>query len=284
LLGVVPTNMVGVAAGGNILQVLFVSVVFGLGVSALREDKRKPLVDVLRTISEVMVKLVGWIMLFAPFGVFGLMAAVVGRSGLSVVRSLGYYVLVVVIALAVHLLFTYSLVLVVLARQSLTRFYKTIRPPLLLAFGTCSSAAALPVSMKVMREDMGMSDKVARFVLPLGAAIGRDGSGIYQAISVLFIAQVYGERLGVGELATLVVTALLAALAVASVPAAGFVNLTIILSALGVPLEGAALVLGVERPLDMLRTTVNTTGQLVGATYVAAAGGEIAPEPQQVSS
>ncbi len=279
LLDVVPSNMVGAAAQGNILQVLFVSVIFGLAASAIAEDRRRALLQVLRGVSDVMVKLVGWIMLFAPIGVFGLMAAVVGRSGLSVVGSLGYYVLVVALALGAHVALTYTFVLVVLARQSLFRFYRTIRPQFLIAFGTCSTAAALPVSMKVMPSEMGLSDRVASFVLPLGTALGRDGSGIYQAISVLFIAQVYDQTLGPAELGTLILTALLAALAVASVPAASFVNLTIILSALGLPLEGAALVLGVERPLDMLRTSVNMTRQLVGATWVAAAEGEISPPP-----
>jgi Na+/H+-dicarboxylate symporter len=279
LLDVVPLNMVGAAAQGNILQVLFVSVIFGLGAGALAEERKRPLLQVLRGVSEVMIKLVGWIMIFAPVGVFGLMAAVVGRSGLSVVGSLGYYVLVVALALGAHVAITYTFVLVVLARQSLLRFYRAIRPQFLIAFGTCSTAAALPVSMKVMQSEMGLSNRVASFVLPFGTALGRDGSGIYQAISVLFIAQVYEQTLGPAEIGTLILTALLAALAVASVPAASFVNLTIILSALGLPLEGAALVLGVERPLDMLRTSVNMTGQLVGATWVAAAEGEISPAP-----
>ena len=208
LLDVVPSNMVGAAAQGNILQVLFVSVIFGLGASALAEDRRRVLVQVLRGVSEVMVKLVGWIMIFAPVGVFGLMAAVVGRSGLSVVGSLGYYVLVVALALGAHVALTYTFVLVVLARQNLLRFYRAIRPPFLIAFGTCSTAAALPVSMKVMQSEVGLSNRVASFVLPLGTALGRDGSGIYQAISVLFIAQVYGQTLGPAELGTLILTAL----------------------------------------------------------------------------
>jgi Na+/H+-dicarboxylate symporter len=160
LVDVVPTNMVGAAAEGNILQVLFVSVIFGLGTSALAEERRRALIHVLRAVSEVMVKLVGWIMVFAPVGVFGLMAAVVGRSGLSVVGSLGYYVLIVIMALAAHVALTYTFVLVVLARESLVRFYRAIRPQLLIAFGTCSTAAALPVSMRVMQSEMGLSDRV----------------------------------------------------------------------------------------------------------------------------
>lgn len=275
LLAVIPANIAAAAAQGNILQVLFISVAFGMGASLLPEARRKPLVEVLAAVAEVMFKLVGWIMLFAPIGVFGLVAAIVGRSGLKVLGGLGYYLLVVAAALAAHVLLTYTLVLLALARQNLLPFYRTVRPSLLIAFGTCSSAAALPVSMKIMQEELGLSPRVASFVLPLGVAVGRDGSGIYQAVSVIFIAQAYGHPLGFGELGTLVVTAMLAALAVASVPAAGFLNLAIILSALGLPLEGAALILGVERPLDMLRTTVNITGQLVGATYVGAAEGEL---------
>jgi Na+/H+-dicarboxylate symporter len=145
------------------------------------------------------------------------------------------------------------------------------RPPYLIAFATCSTAAALPVSLKSMESEMGISPRVASFVLPLGAAIGRDGSAIYQAVTVLFVAQVYGVELGFASLVTLVVTAMLAALAVASIPAAGFVNLAILLSALGLPLEGAALVFGVERPLDMFRSSTNLLGQLTNATFVDAA-------------
>jgi Na+/H+-dicarboxylate symporter len=155
------------------------------------------------------------------------------------------------------------------------RFLDAAKPPLLITFATCSTAAALPVSMTSMQQSMGLSSRVASFVLTLGAAIGRDGSAIYQAVSVLFIAQVYGVTLGAQGMTTLMLTATLSSLAVAPVPAASFVNLTIVLAALGLPIEGAALVLGVERPLDMLRSSTNLVGQLVNAVWVGAAENEL---------
>ena len=276
LVDIVPENPLRAAVEGNVLQVLLVSILIGLAASALPEARRKPLVDFARSLAETLFKLTGWILELAPFGIFGLMAAVVGRSGLSVLWSLSAYVGVVVLALVVHIIVVYVMMLKLAARQSVKRFGEAAKPPLLIAFATCSTAAALPVSMSTMQKDMGLSSRVASFVLPLSAAIGRDGSAIYQAISVLFIAQVYGVTLSGQDYVTLIVTAMLSALAVASVPAASFVNLTIILAALGLPLEGAALVLGVERPLDMVRTSTNLLGHLVNATWVGARENEIA--------
>jgi Na+/H+-dicarboxylate symporter len=279
LIGVVPDNPIRAAVDGNVLQVLFVAILLGLAASALPEDRRKPLVDLARSVTETLFKLTGWILELAPFGVFGLMAAVVGRAGLSVLVGLSAYVGVVVLALAVHIV-VYGAVVKLVARQSLKRFGEAAKPPFLIAFASCSTAAALPVSMATMQQTMGLSSRVASFVLPLGAAIGRDGSAIYQAISVLFIAQVYGVALGGQDYMTLVVMAMLSALAVAPVPAASFVNLAIILAALGLPLEGAALVLGVERPLDMARSSTNLLGHLVNATWVGTAEREINVSPQ----
>lgn len=271
LLAIVPDNPVRAAVEGNVLQILIVSLLLGLAASTLPEAKKKPLVEVATSFAETLFKLTRWILELAPLGVFGLMAAVVGRSGLSVLWTLGFYVLVVLLALAAHTLLVYGPVLLFVARASLRRFVEAARPPYLIAFATCSTAAALPVSLQTMQQEMGISSRVASFVIPLGAAIGRDGSAIYQAITVLFVAQVYGVTLGLPELATLVVTAMLSALAVASVPAASFVNLAILLTALGLPLEGAALVFGVERPLDMFRSSTNLVGQLVNTTYVESA-------------
>jgi Na+/H+-dicarboxylate symporter len=271
LLAVVPDNPLRAAVEGNVLQVLLFAILIGLAASTLPDERRRPLVDIATSVAETLFKVTGWILHLAPLGVFGIMAAVVGRSGLSVLWILGAYVLVVLAALAAHILLTYGSVLFLVARGRLGQFLEAARPPYLVAFATCSTAAALPVSLKTMPAEMGISPRVASFVLPLGAAIGRDGSAIYQAVTVLFVAQVYGVELGFSGLLTLVVTAMLAALAVASIPAAGFVNLAILLSALGLPLEGAALVFGVERPLDMFRSSTNLLGQLTNATFVDAA-------------
>jgi Na+/H+-dicarboxylate symporter len=271
LISIVPDNPLRAAVDGNVLQVLVVSLLVGLAAASLPVATRAPLVDVARSLAETLFRVTRWILHLAPLGVLGLMAAVVGRSGLTVLWTLGAYVGVVLLALAAHVLLVYGAVLVLVARGKIGRFVEAARPPWLITFATCSTAAALPVSLQTMQEEMGISSRVASFVLPLGAAIGRDGSAIYQAITVLFIAQVYGVHLGLAGLVTLVVTAMLSALAVASVPAASFVNLAIILSALGLPLEGAALVFGVERPLDMFRSSTNLLGHLVNAAYVDSA-------------
>ncbi|MGH9333373.1 MAG: dicarboxylate/amino acid:cation symporter, partial [Vicinamibacteria bacterium] len=271
ILAVIPENPLRAAVEGNVLQVLFASILLGLAASALPDEKRRPLTEVATSIAHALFKLTGWILKLAPIGVFGIMASVVGRSGLAVLWTLGAYVLVVLLALAAHVVFVYGAVLFLVARGRIGKFIEAARPPWLIAFATCSTAAALPLSLQTMQREMGVSPRVASFVLPLGAAVGRDGSAIYQAITVLFVAQVYGVPLGLSSLATLVVTAMFSALAVASIPAASFVNLAIILQALGLPLEGAALVFGVERPLDMFRSSTNLLGQLANATFVQAA-------------
>jgi Na+/H+-dicarboxylate symporter len=268
LLAVVPDNPIRAALEGNVLQVLLFSILIGLAASTLPDDRRAPLVAFASSFAEALFQVTRWILHLAPFGVLGIMATVVGRSGLAVLGILLIYVLVVLGALLAHILLVYGSVLFLVAKGKLRRFVDAARPPYLIAFATCSTAAALPVSLKSMETEMGISPRVSRFVLPLGTAIGRDGSGIYQAVTVLFVAQVYGVELGGQALVTLVVTAMLAALAVASIPAAGFVNLAILLSALGLPLEGAALVFGVERPLDMFRSSTNLLGQFVNATFV----------------
>ncbi len=271
LLAVVPDNPLRAAVEGNVLQVLLASLLLGLAASTLADEKRKPLVDLATSVALALFQVTRWILHLAPFGVFGIMAAVVGRSGLSVLWILGSYVLVVLGALAAHIVLVYGSVLFFVARGRIGKFLAAARPPYLIAFATCSTAAALPVTLKSMETEMGISPRVASFVLPLGAAIGRDGSAIYQAVTVLFVAQVYGVELGLPALLILMVTAMLAALAVASIPAAGFVNLAVLLTALGLPLEGAALVFGVERPLDMFRSSTNLLGQLVNATFVDSA-------------
>jgi Na+/H+-dicarboxylate symporter len=284
LVSIVPDNPVRAAVDGNVLQILCVSVLLGLAASALPEAKRKPLVEIATSLAETLFKLTGWILELAPFGVFGLMAAVVGRSGLSVLWTLASYVLVVLLALFALVLLVYLPVVVLVAKKPPARFVEAARPPVLVTFATCSTAAALPVSLQTMRSDLGLSSRVTSFVLPLGAAIGRDGSAIYQAISVLFIAQVYGAPLGTAALLTLIVTAMLSSLAVAPIPAASFVNLTVLLSALGLPLEGAALVLGVERPLDMVRSSVNLLGHFANASFVDASEPASIPEPDHAST
>ncbi len=278
ILAIIPSNMVGALASGSMLQVLFVAIICGLATARLAPEHQGPIVELLRSVTKVVAVIVGWIMKLAPLGVFGLVAAEVGRSGLAGVGRLAFYAAVVLLALAAQVGLVYIPVVLTLVRWRLARLARAIRPPLLITFGTCSTAAALPVSMRVTSE-LGFSDRVTSFVLPLGTALGRDGSAAYQVISVLFIANAAGVHLSPWQLVTLAVTVMLAALAVASVPAASFVNLTIVLAALGLPVTDAILVLGVERPLDMVRSSVNLMGQLTCAAFVAT--GDSAAEPPE---
>ena len=276
LVGIVPTNVVGAFAEAEVLQVLFLAIVFGVAVNALGSERVKPLIDVLQAVNDVLYRVVHWVVLLAPAGVFAILAAVVGQAGLNILGTLAWYVTVCVIATLVHVGGVHAMLIRLWARQPLRKLLRALREPLPIAFASVSTAAALPVSMVAVPRETGISEKVAGFVLPFGAAAGRDSSGIYQVVSVVAIAQLVGRPLDAGELGVLWATAILSSLATSAVPAASFVNLTILLGALGLPVTLAALVLAVERPLDHLRTSGNLIGQISNAIFTGAISGEIA--------
>ena len=236
----------------------------------------KPLIDVLQAVNDVLYRVVHWVVLLAPAGVFAILAAVVGQAGLNILGTLAWYVTVCLIATLVHVGGVHAMLIRLWARQPLRKLLRALREPLPIAFASVSTAAALPVSMVAVPRETGISEKVAGFVLPFGAAAGRDSSGIYQVVSVVAIAQLVGRPLDAGELGVLWGTAILSSLATSAVPAASFVNLTILLGALGLPVTLAALVLAVERPLDHLRTSGNLIGQISNAIFTGATSGEIA--------
>ncbi len=275
LVGIVPTNVFGAFAEAEVLQVLFLAILFGVAVNALGSERVKPLIDVLQAVNDVLYRIVHWVVRLAPAGVFAILAAVVGQSGLDILGTLAWYVTVCLIATLVHVAGVHAMLLRLWARQPFGTLARALREPLPIAFASVSTAAALPVSMAAVPRETGISEKVAGFVLPLGAAAGRDSSGIYQVVSVVAIAQLVGRPLDLGELALLWVTAILSSLAVSGVPAASFVNLTILLGALGLPVTLSALVLAVERPLDHLRTSGNLTGQISNAIFTGATTGEM---------
>lgn len=274
LFNIIPRNPIASMANMDMLQIIFFSLLFGIALTVLSEEKRKPVVDFLDSVNDAMVVIVEMIMKIAPYGVFILIAAVAGRFGYGVLLSLLKYVVVTIAAMVIFTVTFYPASLK-LSGMSPTYFFKKFYEVMVFAFSTSSSNAALPVNLRVSEEELGVSRDVASFVLPLGATVNMNGTAIYQGVSTIFIAQVYGIELHIAQLATVVITATLASIGAAGVPGIGFITLTIVLEALGIPLEGLALILGVERILDMTRTAVNVTGDSACAVWVAKTEGEL---------
>ena len=233
-------------------------------------------------INDLVIKLVDNIMLLAPIGVFALIAdtitSVAGNNINNVIEllsALGFYMLAVIMGLVIHMLITYSVVLKLFSKMSLKKFYQGIAPAQLLGFSTSSSGATLPVTMERCEDELGVSEEVSSFVLPLGATINMDGTALYQAVAAVFIAQTLGMDLSIVAQLTIVLTAVLASIGTAAVPGAGIIMLVIILEAIGVPSAGIALILGVDRILDMMRTVTNVTGDASVAVAVASSENQL---------
>jgi Na+/H+-dicarboxylate symporter len=268
MVDIVPQNIVA-ALSQNIrmLQVVFFALFFGVCLVLVPNENTNVIKSFIQGMNDVIIKMVDLIMYIAPVGVFALIAgtitAVAGDSietVLSLLGSLGFYTLVVILGLFLHVLLVYSTFVHFFTRFSLKEFYTGIAPAQLLAFSTSSSAATLPVTMECVEENLGVKNEVAAFVLPLGATINLDGTALYQAVATVFIAQALGMELDLVAQLTIVLTALLASIGTAPVPAAGIIMLVIVLESVGVPSSGIALILGVDRILDMVRTATNVTG------------------------
>ncbi|MBT8398302.1 MAG: dicarboxylate/amino acid:cation symporter [Gemmatimonadetes bacterium] len=275
LFNIIPRNPIAAMANMDMLQIIFFSLFFGIALTVLSEEKRKPLVNVLESVNDAMVVIVEMIMKIAPYGVFILIAAVAGRFGYQVILSLLQYVLVGVGTMVLFTITFYPITLRFFSGMNPILFFKRFYEVMVFAFSTSSSNAALPINLRITENDLGVSRDVASFVLPLGATVNMNGTGIYHGVSTIFIAQVYGISLTPGQLVIVVITATLASIGAAGVPGIGFITLAIVLEALGIPLEGLALVLGVERILDMTRTAVNVTGDSAAAVWVAKTEGEL---------
>jgi len=285
LVDMVPENILAAATENRaMLSVVFVAFLFGVALIMLPRETAKPLLDLFESLNAVIIKIVEIVIVFAPIGVFSLIAgtitAVTGDSPSDVVRllsALGLYCLTVLLGMAIHTFVTYPVLLCLLTPLRARNFFAGIIPAQLVAFSTSSSAATLPVTMKNVQRNLGVSEEVASFVLPLGATINMDGTALYQAVAAVFIAQTLGIPLDIGAQATIVFTALLASIGTAAVPSAGIVMLVVILEAVGVPVAGIALILGVDRILDMCRTAANVTGDATVATIVAATENQLSP-------
>lgn len=253
---------------GAMLQIIFFAIFFGLTVTLLSKELQKPIVELTKAVMEVMVKMVGIIMWVAPIGVFCLITSIVGKVGLEVLFALLIYCIVVVLGLAIHIFGSYSILLKVFSKLNPITFFKAMRPAQVTAFGTSSSAAALPVNMACVRK-LGVSDEITSFVLPLGATVNMDGTALYQAVAVVFIGQVMGLNLSIIDQITILIMVTLASIGAAPTPGAGIIMLLMVLDSVGIPKEGIAFILGVDRILDMCRTVVNVTGDAVGSVIVA---------------
>ena len=277
LVDMVPDNFFGSASSNrNMLQIVFAALLVGVALVMVEEKKRKPVFEVFSGLQELVIKVVHLIMYTAPIGVFALIADTITSMAkdnpqqiISLLSALGWYCMTVVIGLLLHLSIVYLGLLKTFTPMSLKQFFPGMGPAQLLAFSTSSSGATLPVTMKRCEEKLGVSKEVSSFVLPLGATINMDGTALYQAVAAVFIAQATGIALDLGAQITIVLTAVLASVGTAAVPGAGVVMLIIILEAINVPGQGIALILGVDRILDMCRTVVNVTGDATVATIVA---------------
>ena len=277
IVDIIPSNFFFSASNNrNMLQVVFMAIFIGIGLIQIPRDKGKPLRDFFESLNDVVIKLVDIIMLIAPYGVFALIAQTINKVAgnnpseiIELLGALGYYMVAVIIGLFAHALITYTGLMRLMTKMPLETFYRGIAPAQLLAFSTSSSGATLPVTMERCEEELGVSEEVSSFVLPLGATINMDGTALYQAVAAVFIAQTLNMSLDIGAQLTIVLTTVLASIGTAAVPGAGIVMLVIILEAVGVPSAGIALILGVDRILDMLRTTINVTGDATVAVIIA---------------
>ncbi len=277
-MSIIPRNPVQAAAEMDLLSLIFFTICFGAALTVIREDRRDAVLNFFHGINEASMVLINWIMELAPYAVFVLIAAVVANFGFDLLQSLLVYTVVVVLGLAVHLMFTYGTILRIFAGLSPPAFFKRVAAVPLFAFSTSSSNATLPLTIETAEEKVGVSNEVASFVLPLGATINMDGTALYQAVAAMFIAQIYGIDLGLGMQMTIVLTATLASVGAAGVPSAGIITLIIVLNAVGLGEHvqaGIALILGVDRILDMLRTSVNVCGDLTASAVIARTEGEV---------
>ena len=282
LVDLVPDNIFkATTENGNMLQVIFFALFFGIGLILIPPEKAKPVKDFFDAFNEVILKLIDLIMMAAPYGVFALLVALVVESpNLDLFRALGMYAITLLIGLAL-MIGMYSLLLRLYVKIKPSKFLQGIAPAQLLAFSTSSSAATLPVTMERVEEHLGVDEEVASFVLPIGATINMDGTSLYQAVAAVFIAQAFGMDLSLGAQLGIILTATLASIGAAAVPGAGMVMLVIVLGQAGIPEAGLALIFAIDRPLDMCRTVVNVTGDAAVSMMVAKSVGKLKKNPKE---
>jgi Na+/H+-dicarboxylate symporter len=268
---IVPDNLFAASSNNSkMLQVIFFAIFFGIAAISLPKEKTKAVLKVIDSLYDIILKMVDYIIRFAPYGVFALMAALVAdnSSNLSIFAALGMYTLTVIVGLLLLIFVFYPLLVHLFTRIQTKHFIRSMYPVQLLAFTTSSSAATLPLNMETTERDLGISKEITSFVLPVGTTINMDGTSCYQAIAVVFIAQVMHIHLGWSELIAIVLLTTISSIGTPAIPGGSYVILTMVLSSVGIPADGLALILGVDRPLDMLRTSVNVTGDATVASII----------------
>lgn len=278
LLNIVPINPIEAMAKGNMLQVIFFAVVFGFALSSMGETGR-PLLRFFEQVGEVMVRVTNIVMLYAPIGVFGLMAYAVSQHGLQVLLPLGKIIVLMYVASLAHVLITYLPSVRFIAGMSPLKFLRGILEPIFVAFTTCSSAAALPSNLRSVQK-LGASKSVSSFTIPLGNTVNMDGAAIYMGVAAVFVAEVYGIAMPLEKQLTVLLMAMLASVGSVGVPGAALIMITMVFTQVGIPLEGIALVAGVDRVMDMARTTLNVLGDATGAVVVSRLEGELDKSPE----
>ena len=265
---IIPTNPVASFTEGKVLQIIFFAVLLGLATLTVSGSKKQHVFNLFDGLNDGLINLTKWVVKLTPVGVFALVGYMVAEAGLEVFASLWKYALTVVGGLLFHALITLPAIAFLFGGYNPYRYFMRIREAPLLAFSTASSAATLPVSMQVAEEKGGVRKETAGFVLPLGATINMDGTALYESVAAVFIANVYGIELGFSQMFMIFTTATLASIGAAAIPGAGLIMLTLVLSSVGVPLEGIGLIIAVDRFLDMLRTAINVWGDLNGAKVI----------------
>lgn len=274
LVNIFPTNPVEAMAKGNMLQIIVFALLMGYAISRCGAPGKR-ISGFFNDLNEVILRMVGVLMVFAPYGVFALLAKTFATLGMEFILDLGKYFLVVLGTLLLHALGVYSLLLKLLSGLNPIELIKKMRPAMVFAFSTASSAATIPVTLSTVEKRLGVDNKIAAFTVPLGATINMDGTAIMQGVATVFIAQMYGIDIGMMGYLTVILTATLASVGTAGVPGVGLIMLAMVLQQVGLPLEGIAIVMGVDRLLDMVRTAVNITGDSVVSAIVAKSEGAL---------
>ncbi len=265
----VPRNPIQAAASGDMLAVIVFALVFGAALTQLPSRRAQPMLDVLRALGDVVMVIIEFAMRLAPYGVFALIFTVTSRFGWELLGQLGWYVVIVIGGLLLHASVGLSTLVRVLGGMSPLAFWRKVRTSLITAFSTSSSNATLPTTLAVAEHQLGIPPTIAGFVLPLGATMNMNGTALYEGVTVLFLAQVFGVPLSLGQQGVVLVLAVLTAIGTAGVPGGSLPLMMVVLASVGVPAEGIAIILGVDRILDMCRTTLNVAGDLTAAVYVA---------------
>ena len=273
LVNIVPRNPIKAAADLDMLGIIFFGIIFGAALTMIAAEKARPMLAVLEAINDAVIKIVEIVMRLAPFGVAALIFGVTSRFGFDVVRLLGWYVAVVIGALLLHVTVNLSLIIRFLIGMSPWKFFNRVRSALVTAFSTSSSSATLPTALATAEENLGIPKQIAGFVLPLGSTMCMNGTALFEGITVITLAQAFGVQLGLGQMIAVMVMSVITAVGAAGVPGGSIPLLVGVLTMFGVPAEGIAIVLGVDRILDMSRTTVNVCGDLTATAWVARAEG-----------